>query len=74
MITQFKLLQTTIWTSVNYLAHKGASILDEETVTAAVQDYAQHPVGTGPYEFVSWRSGDRITLKLIQITLEETFN
>ena len=48
---------------VNYLAHKGASILDEETVTAAVQDYAQHPVGTGPYEFVSWRSGDRITLK-----------
>lgn len=48
---------------VNYLAHKGASILDEETVTAAGQDYAQHPVGTGPYEFVSWRSGDRITLK-----------
>lgn len=48
---------------VNYLAHKGASILDEETVTAAGQDYAQHPIGTGPYEFVSWRSGDRITLK-----------
>lgn len=48
---------------VNYLAHKGASILDEETVTAAGQDYAQHPVGTGPYEFVSWRSGDRITLE-----------
>lgn len=48
---------------VNYLAHKGASILDEETVILAGKDYAQHPIGTGPYQFVSWRSGDRIILK-----------
>lgn len=48
---------------VNYLSHKGSCILDEETVNAAGEDYALHPVGTGPYEFVSWRSGDRIVLK-----------
>ena len=48
---------------INYLSHKGSCILDEETVKAAGEDYALHPVGTGPYEFVSWRSGDRITLK-----------
>lgn len=48
---------------VNYLAHKGASILNEKAVKEAGEDYAQHPIGTGPYEFVSWRSGDRITLK-----------
>jgi peptide/nickel transport system substrate-binding protein len=26
-------------------------------------DFAEHPVGTGPYEFVSWQRGQQITLK-----------
>jgi len=26
-------------------------------------DYGNHPVGTGPYKFVSWRKGDRIILE-----------
>jgi peptide/nickel transport system substrate-binding protein len=30
---------------------------------AAKAGYAQHPVGTGPYEFVSWKHSDAITLK-----------
>lgn len=48
---------------VNYLAHKGASILNEKAVKEAGADYGQHPIGTGPYKFVSWRSGDRVVLK-----------
>lgn len=48
---------------VNYLSHKGSFILDEETIKASGKDSFLHPVGTGPYKFVSWSSGDRITLK-----------
>lgn len=47
----------------NYLAHKGAAILNEKAVKAAGNDYGQQPVGTGPFIFDSWRSGDRVTLK-----------
>lgn len=48
---------------INFLSHKGSSILDEETVEVAGKDYALHPVGTGPYEFVSWKYGDKVVLK-----------
>lgn len=47
---------------LNHLAHNAASILNEKAVTEAGESYGQHPVGTGPYKFVSWQSGDRITL------------
>lgn len=47
----------------NYLAHKGAAILNERAVTEAGSDYGQKPVGTGPFVFDSWRSGDRVILK-----------
>ena len=30
---------------------------------AAKSNFAEHPVGTGPYEFVSWQRGQQITLK-----------
>lgn len=30
---------------------------------AAKAGYSQHPVGTGPYEFVSWKHSDAVTLK-----------
>ncbi|WP_308008689.1 glutathione ABC transporter substrate-binding protein [uncultured Fusobacterium sp.] len=48
---------------VNYLAHVGAGIMSEKAVTAGGSDYGQHPVGTGPFIFESWTSGDRIVLK-----------
>lgn len=48
---------------LGYLAHKGSAILNEKAVKEAGDNYAQHPIGTGPYKFVEWRSGDRIILK-----------
>jgi peptide/nickel transport system substrate-binding protein len=48
---------------INYMAHTGASILNEKAVKAAGSDYSQHPVGTGPFKFVSWSAGDRIVLE-----------
>lgn len=37
-------------------------ILSEKAVLATGSDHARHPVGTGPYKFVSWTAGDRIEL------------
>lgn len=48
---------------LGYLAHKGGSIVNEKTVTEAGDNYAHHPIGTGPYKFVEWRSGDRVILE-----------
>lgn len=48
---------------LNHLSHPGASILNEKAVTEAGDMYGQNPVGTGPYKFVDWQSGDRVTLK-----------
>ncbi len=51
----------------SFLAHLthwgGGCILNEKATKAAGQDFGTHPVGTGPYEFVSWPKGDRIVLK-----------
>lgn len=48
---------------VNYLAHIGAGIMNEKAVKEKGADYGQHPVGTGPFIFESWQSGDKIVLK-----------
>ena len=45
-----------------HLAHAAMSMLSEEAVTAAGDDYGQNPVGTGRYRFEDWLIGDRITL------------
>ncbi|QUH18775.1 glutathione ABC transporter substrate-binding protein [Alkaliphilus sp. B6464] len=45
-----------------HLAHTGSSILNEKAVTEAGDDYGLNPVGTGPFRFKSWVSGDEITL------------
>ncbi|AMO55763.1 diguanylate phosphodiesterase [Endozoicomonas montiporae] len=46
-----------------HLSHTAASILNEKAVTEAGDSYGQNPIGTGPYEFVSWSVGDSVTLK-----------
>ncbi|MGL5655262.1 MAG: glutathione ABC transporter substrate-binding protein [Fusobacteriaceae bacterium] len=48
---------------LNHLAHTAASILNEKAVKESGASYGQHPVGTGPYAFEKWMSGDAITLK-----------
>lgn len=46
-----------------HLSHTAASILNEKAVTEAGDNYSQSPVGTGPFKFVSWEAGDKITLE-----------
>ncbi|WP_297404693.1 glutathione ABC transporter substrate-binding protein [uncultured Cetobacterium sp.] len=48
---------------LSHLSHTAASILNQEAVEELGDKYGQNPVGTGPYQFVNWRAGDRITLK-----------
>jgi len=46
-----------------HLSHTAASIVNEKAVTEAGENYGQNPVGTGPFKFVSWEAGDKITLE-----------
>lgn len=48
---------------LSHLAHTAASILNEKAVTDAGDDYSNHPIGTGPYKFVSHDAGDKVTLE-----------
>lgn len=45
-----------------HLSHTASSILNEKAVTEAGEDYGQSPVGTGPYKFSNWQTGDKIEL------------
>jgi peptide/nickel transport system substrate-binding protein len=45
------------------MAHYGGTcVLNEKAVRESGDDYGTKPIGTGPYKFVSWVKGDRITL------------
>lgn len=48
---------------LNHLTHPTAAILNEKAVKELGDSYGQNPVGTGPYKFVSWQSGDKIVLE-----------
>lgn len=48
---------------LSHLAHTAAGILNRDAVEKGGSTYGQNPVGTGPYKFVSWQAGDRITLE-----------
>ena len=45
------------------LAQGGSAMFSESAVTAAGDEYAQHPVGTGPMKYVEWVPNDHITLE-----------
>lgn len=46
-----------------HLAHPASAILNEKAVLEAGKDYGQNPVGTGPFKFKEWLSGDKIILE-----------
>ncbi len=48
---------------LTHLAHPATAILNEKAVTEGGEDYGQNPVGTGPFKFVSWTTGDNIVLE-----------
>lgn len=48
---------------LSHLAHTAASILNEKAVTEGGDSYANNPVGTGAYKFVSQDVGDKVTLE-----------
>ncbi len=48
---------------IAHLGHPATAIINRKAVEAAGEDYGRNPVGTGPYKFVEWRSGDSITLE-----------
>jgi len=48
---------------LNNLSHTTIAILSEKATTEAGDKFGQNPVGSGPYKFVSWQSGDRVTLE-----------
>lgn len=48
---------------ITHLAHPATAILNQTAVEAGGEEYARNPVGTGPFSFVEWRSGDSVTLE-----------
>ncbi|MCI5725408.1 MULTISPECIES: ABC transporter substrate-binding protein [Fusobacterium] len=48
---------------LNNLSHDNIVVLSEKLTKEAGDSFGRNPVGTGPYKFVSWESGDRITLE-----------
>ncbi|MCY7009018.1 ABC transporter substrate-binding protein [Fusobacterium simiae] len=48
---------------LNNISHPTIAILSEKATNEAGDTFGQNPIGTGPYKFVSWQSGDRITLE-----------
>ena len=48
---------------LNNLSHITIAILSEKATKEAGDKFGQNPIGTGPYKFVSWQSGDRVTLE-----------
>lgn len=48
---------------ITHLGHTATAILNESAVVAAGADYGRNPVGTGPFKFIKWNSGDSIELE-----------
>ena len=48
---------------LSHLAHPATSIVSEKAVKELGDKFGQNPVGTGPFKFVSWKSGSSIELE-----------
>lgn len=44
------------------LAYVAASVVPQELVEKDPDHFARHPVGTGPFVFVAWKEGEKISL------------
>lgn len=59
----------TINTSIPYaplmanLCHTACSVISQKAAEAAGDKFSASPVGTGPFKFVKWDSGDKIVLQ-----------
>lgn len=59
----------TINTTIPYaplmsnLCHTACSIVSQKAAEEAGDQFSTQPVGTGPFKFVSWESGDKIVLE-----------
>lgn len=48
---------------LSHLSHTATSILNEKAVTEGGENYAEKPVGTGPFKFVSRATGSTVDLE-----------
>ncbi|MDR5659839.1 ABC transporter substrate-binding protein [Serpentinicella sp. ANB-PHB4] len=48
---------------ITHLSHTATAIVNEKAVLEAGEDFGRNPVGTGPFKFVEWNSGDSIKLE-----------
>ena len=45
------------------LTNGALQVLNKKAVEAAGADYAHHPVGTGPFKYVDWKTGEYVTVQ-----------
>ncbi|MGL5579316.1 MAG: ABC transporter substrate-binding protein [Fusobacteriaceae bacterium] len=45
-----------------HLSHPALGIVNKKVVTENEEKFREHPIGTGPYKFSQWKSGDRVIL------------
>jgi len=48
---------------ISNLAHPSAEMVSPKAIAAYGSKLSSHPVGTGPFEFVSWQDGLQVTVK-----------
>lgn len=51
---------------IGCIATANMGIVSEKAVTADPEGFARNPVGTGPYKFVKWNTGTKITFEAFE--------
>ncbi|ELK48084.1 glutathione ABC transporter substrate-binding protein [Halobacillus sp. BAB-2008] len=47
----------------NNFAHPAAAMISPESISESEEEIARNPVGTGPFQFKEWKSGDHLTVE-----------